>query len=262
MEVSLTDEDPSPKRAMYANMKASPLIGNNVVVDMRSDTVSQPTEEMRHAMATAVVGDDVFGEDPTTNELQQRFAQLFAKEAAIFVPSGCMANLISVMVHCSQRGAEAIVGDLSHIFLYEQGSSAHIAGVQLNTIPNEPDGTFCLNQFKRKIRGYDCHEPITALAVIENTHNMCGGKVIPIEFLDEFTKICRENSIKCHMDGARGTSTHAAYLNVPVSTNRYRFRFGCSVVLGKRLFGTVGSIVLGSQSFINVESHRMRKSFG
>ncbi|KAG4067197.1 hypothetical protein HA402_000188 [Bradysia odoriphaga] len=245
--------------AMYANMKASPLIGNNVVVDMRSDTVSQPTEEMRHAMATAVVGDDVFGEDPTTNELQQRFAQLFAKEAAIFVPSGCMANLISVMVHCSQRGAEAIVGDLSHIFLYEQGSSAHIAGVQLNTIPNEPDGTFCLNQFKRKIRGYDCHEPITALAVIENTHNMCGGKVIPIEFLDEFTKICRENSIKCHMDGARVFNA-AAYLNVPVSRIVRDFD-SVAVCLSKGCSAPVGSILLGSQSFIE-QAHRMRKALG
>ncbi|KAJ6639325.1 hypothetical protein Bhyg_12069 [Pseudolycoriella hygida] len=189
---------------MYTNRESLAVNESAVkMIDMRSDTVSLPTNEMRNAMASALVGDDVFGEDPTTNELQERFAKLFNKEAAIFVPSGSMANLISVMAHCSQRGSEAIVGDLSHIFLYEQGSSAHIAGVQLNTIANKPDGTFCLEQFKRKIRGDDCHEPITALAVIENTHNMCGGKVIPLTFLDEFTKICRQNSIKCHMDGAR-----------------------------------------------------------
>jgi len=245
---------------MYTNIKNSSVANsNNVVVDMRSDTLSQPTKEMRHAMATAEVGDDVFGEDPTVNELQRRFAKLFEKDAALFVPSGSMANLLSVMVHCSQRGTEAIVGDMSHIFLYEQGSAAHIGGVQLNTIPNEPDGTFCLNQFKRKIRGEDFHEPITALAAIENTHNMCGGKVIPIEFLDAFTKTCREHNIKCHMDGARIFNA-SDYLNVPVSRIVRDFD-SIAVCLSKGLSAPVGSILLGSNSFIK-QALRLRKAIG
>lgn len=166
------------------------------VVDIRSDTISQPTAEMRKAMFEAVVGDDVYHEDPTVKELEAKAAQLFKKEAGLFVPSGTMGNLLAIMVHCHRRGTEAIVGDLSHTFLYEQGGAAHIAGVQLATIKNKPDGTFCLNELKRKFRPDDCHEPSTALVIVENTHNMCGGRVLPLEWLDQLADICKKRSTK------------------------------------------------------------------
>lgn len=231
----------------------------NVVIDLRSDTVSHPTALMREAMANAIVGDDVYGEDPTVNELQRKCATLFGKEAALFVPSGTMGNLISIMVHCKNRGEEAIVGSLSHVFLYEQGSAASIGGVLLNPIENFPNGTFDLVKFKSKIRGTDCHEPKTRLGIVENTHNICGGKVIPLEWIDEFVKICREHNMLTHMDGAR-VFYAAEYLKVPVSRIARDFD-SLTFCLSKSLCAPIGSIIVGSKKFIE-QAHRIRKSLG
>lgn len=231
----------------------------STIVDLRSDTVSQPTSAMRTAMANAVVGDDVFGEDPTVKALEAKSAKLFEKEAALFVPSGTMANLISIMVHCGRRGDEAIVGDQTHIFLYEQGGAASLAGVLLNPIHNETDGTFSLDVFRNKIRGVDLHEPRTRLAVVECTHNMCGGKVLPLEWLDKFTGICKERGVATHMDGAR--VFHAAtYLNVPVARLSRDFD-SLTFCLSKSLCAPVGSVIVGSMEFIQAARHT-RKALG
>uniref|UniRef100_A0A182QXQ8 Aromatic amino acid beta-eliminating lyase/threonine aldolase domain-containing protein n=1 Tax=Anopheles farauti TaxID=69004 RepID=A0A182QXQ8_9DIPT len=229
------------------------------VVDFRSDTISAPTPSMRYAMFTAEVGDDVYGEDPTVRKLEERSAALFGKEAALFVPTGTMANLLAIMVHCSRRGTEAIVGDIAHGFLYEQGGAAQIAGVLLNTIHNNPDGTFCLNELVRKFRGFDVHEPDTTLVMVENTHNICGGKVLPLDWLEKLAAICREKGAKVHMDGARVFNA-AAYLDLPVSRVVRDVDSVC-FCLSKGLACPVGSILLGTKEFIK-EAHRLRKALG
>ncbi|XP_039596091.1 threonine aldolase 1 isoform X2 [Polypterus senegalus] len=156
-------------------------------VDLRSDTVTQPGPAMRRAMAEAEVGDDVYGEDPSVNKLQELAAHLFGMEASLFVPSGTMSNLISVMTHCQQRGEEIIVGDRAHLHVYEQGGSAQCAGVHARTVRNNPDGTFNLDEVESKIRHDfpDSHYPRTRLICVENTHNITGGRVLPHSFLKE-----------------------------------------------------------------------------
>ncbi|XP_049534182.1 uncharacterized protein LOC125950335 [Anopheles darlingi] len=249
---------------MYSQTAADEVGGdggaNNVrVVDFRSDTLSVPTPSMRQAIFEAVVGDDVYGEDPTVRKLEQRSAALFGKEAALFVPSGTMANLLAIMVHCSRRGTEAVVGDMAHGFLYEQGGAAQIAGVLLSTIRNNPDGTFCLNELSKKFRGFDVHEPDTVLVMVENTHNMCGGKVLPLDWLENLYKMCTEKGAKVHMDGARVFNA-AAHLNLPVSRIVRDVDSVC-FCLSKGLACPVGSVLVGSAEFIK-EAHRLRKALG
>ncbi|KRT82209.1 hypothetical protein AMK59_4384, partial [Oryctes borbonicus] len=174
------------------------------IVDLRSDTISRPTSAMREAMAKAIVGDDVYGEDPTVNLLIRKSCELFGKEDGVLVPSGTMANLIAIMVHCRERGSELICGDNSHTFRFEQGGPAQLAGVQQALVKNKEDGTFCLQEMYSRIRiNPDFHEPITSLIVVENTHNMCGGKILPLEWLDKLTNIAKSHNIAVHMDGAR-----------------------------------------------------------
>lgn len=234
-------------------------ISTHRIVDLRSDTVSLPTADMRQAMFEAELGDDVYGEDPTIIALEKKSARLLGKEAALFVPSGTMGNLIALMVHCQRRGSEAIVGNLSHVFLYEQGGAAHIANVLLNPIANAEDGTFCLTAFQEKFRGIDIHEPRTNLAIVENTHNMQGGKVIPLDWLDEFCRICKQNDIATHMDGARLFNA-ATYLKVPVDRVVRDFD-SVQFCLSKGLCAPVGSILVGTIDFID-EARRMRKALG
>jgi len=152
-------------------------------IDLRSDTVTQPTAEMREAMANAVVGDDVYGEDPTINRLQEMSAELMGKEAGLFVPSGTMGNLVAILSHC-QRGDEVILGDLAHTFLYEGGGMAALGGIQPHTIRNQPDGTLLLEDIRTAIRSDDIHQPTTRMITIENTHNRCGGT--PLTIANEF----------------------------------------------------------------------------
>lgn len=154
----------------------------------------------------------------------------------------------TVLVHCSSRGAEAIVGAQSHIFLYEQGGAAQLAGVQLSTIPNRADGTFCLDEFRRRIRMDDQHEPRTEMAAVENTHNMCGGRVLPLDWLAEWSQLCAERGIRRHMDGARVFNAAAA-LGVPVA-RLVRDVDSVSVCLSKGLGAPVGSVLLGGKEFI------------
>lgn len=230
------------------------------VVDLRSDTISKPTQKMRDAMRDAEVGDDVYNEDPTVKVLEARSASLLGKEAALFVPTGTMANLIAIMVHCSQRGSEMIAGDLSHTFLFEQAGCAQIAGVQLVTVVNKPDGTFSLKELKEKIRiNPDVHEPFTTLIVVENTHNMCGGKVVPISWIDELSIIVKEHKIALHMDGAR---LFNACVQSNVSPERLCKSFdSINFCMSKGLGVPLGALLVGSKTFIE-KSRRMRKVLG
>ncbi|HJO56835.1 MAG TPA: GntG family PLP-dependent aldolase, partial [Nitrospinaceae bacterium] len=152
------------------------------IIDLRSDTLTHPTETMRTAMAQADVGDDVFGEDPTVNRLEKLTAERIGKEAAVFVPSGTMGNLISMLSHCA-RGDEVILGDQSHIFLNEVGGIAALGGIQPHILPNEPDGTLNLKTLENSIRARDLHYPPTRLIALENTHNFCMGSPITPEYM-------------------------------------------------------------------------------
>ncbi|KAL0279393.1 UNVERIFIED_CONTAM: hypothetical protein PYX00_000966 [Menopon gallinae] len=229
------------------------------IVDLRSDTVSRPTEEMRKAMYEAVVGDDVYGEDPTVNKLQEKVAKLFCKEASIFLPTGTMGNLIAILAHSDRRGCEIISGDEAHTFLYEQGGPAQIGGVHTRTVPNLPDGTFDLNHLEKCIRGNDLHSPITSLIIVENTHNMCGGKVIPLKWLDELAALAQKYKIPLHMDGARIFNA-AVYLNVPVSKIVQKID-SVQFCFSKGLGCPVGSMLVGSKELI-MKAKRLRKVLG
>ncbi|KAJ3645990.1 hypothetical protein Zmor_023604 [Zophobas morio] len=230
------------------------------VVDLRSDTISKPTPEMREAMANAVVGDDVFGEDPTVAELERRSAELLGKEDALFVCSGTMANLIAIMVHCSHRGSEIISGDNGHTFRFEQGGPAQIAGVQTSLLKNNDDGTFNLDELRDSIRkNPDCHEPYTSLVILENTHNMCGGKVLPLNWIEKVRNLTKEYNLPVHMDGARVMNA-AVYLKVPVERVVRDVDTVC-FCLSKGLGAPIGSVLAGSKAFID-KSRRMRKVLG
>ena len=164
------------------------------IIDLRSDTVTQPTDEMRAAMAAAPVGDDVYGEDPTVNELQEVAAQMLGKEAGLFIPSGTMGNLIAVLAHC-QRGDEAIMGDLGHTFLFEAGGISALGGVFPHILKNQPDGSLAIADLQNAIRPDDIHQPPTKLVILENTHNRCGGTVLSSEYTQTVGKFAREKGL-------------------------------------------------------------------
>ncbi|KAL0983999.1 hypothetical protein UPYG_G00135710 [Umbra pygmaea] len=253
-----------PSRLYYETAKpVNSLAGDACVrrVDLRSDTVTKPGAAMRQAMAEAEVGDDVFGEDPTVNELQKMAADLFGMEAALYVPSGTMANLIAVMVHCRERGDEMIVGDLSHIHIYEQGGSAQLAGVHSTTVTNLPDGTFDLDQLESKIRhGYpDAHYPRSRLVCVENTHNIQGGRVLPLHFLQEVKSLADQYGVAVHMDGARVMNAAIAQKVAPSTI--LKNTHSVSVCLSKGLGAPVGTMLAGAQDFIS-RAVRCRKALG
>lgn len=253
-----------PTRGYYTGTTGHPAPDTEApprVVDLRSDTVTKPGPEMRRAMAEAEVGDDVMGEDPTVNELQKITADMFGMEAALFVPSGTMGNLIAVMVHCRERGDEMIVGDLCHIHVYEQGGSAQLAGVHSSTVNTLPDGTFSLEQLQSKIRhGYpDPHYPRSRLVCLENTHNIQGGRVLPLAFLQEVRALADDYGLSVHMDGARVMNAAVAQ-GVPPSTI-LQHTHSVSACLSKGLGAPVGSMLAGSQDFIS-KAIRCRKALG
>lgn len=227
------------------------------MIDLRSDTVTKPTPEMRKAMAEAVVGDDVFGEDETIQQLENRVAQMFQKDAALFFPSGTMSNLTSILSWCPQRGSEIIVGDKSHIFLFEQSGAAQFGGVSPRTVPNLPDGTFDLDTVKAAIRDDDIHEPSTKLICIENTHNACGGKVLPISFMKDLKALVPD--IPIHLDGARIWNAIYASRSTPPEIASYVDSL--SVCLSKGLGAPIGSLLVGPTDFIK-KARRIRKALG
>ncbi|KAK7082644.1 hypothetical protein SK128_016509 [Halocaridina rubra] len=229
------------------------------VVDMRSDTFTLPSQGMKEAMMAAPLGDDVFQEDPTVIELQNKMATLLEKEAALFVPTGTMGNLICVLNHCRSRGSEVILGNLSHVHIYEQGGISQLGGVHPRTLQNLPDGTFSLEELRKAVRKDDVHMPITELVCIENTHNVAGGRVLPLEWLDQLGSTCRELGLPLHMDGARLMNAAAA-MQVPPA-RIVRDCASVSVCLSKGLGAPVGSVIVGSQEFIT-KARRLRKVLG
>ncbi|MFZ5626053.1 MAG: low-specificity L-threonine aldolase [Bacillota bacterium] len=226
-------------------------------IDLRSDTVTQPTEEMRQAMARAEVGDDVYGEDPTVRRLEEKAAELFGKEAALLVPSGTMGNQLAVLAH-TQRGDEVIVEAEAHIFFYEVGGLGALAGVQTRTIRGEK-GVLPAARVREAIRLSDIHFPRTALICLENTHNRAGGTVMGLQEMEAIGQIGKEYQIPIHLDGARIFNA-ATYLGLPV---RVLTKDMDSVMfcLSKGLAAPIGSMLVGSAQFI-ARARRLRKMLG
>jgi threonine aldolase len=228
------------------------------IVDMRSDTITQPTPAMRQAMSEANVGDDVFGEDPTVNRLEEMVAEQLGKEAALFVASGTMANLVSLLTHCG-RGDEMILGDQSHMFFYEQGGSAALGGIHPCSLQNKPDGTMALADIEAAIRPDDIHFPRTKLIVLENTHNRCNGSPLAVNYMHSVAELARRNAMKLHVDGARLLNAATA-LGVDASA-LVAEADSVSICLSKGLAAPVGSVVSGNKDFIS-KARRNRKVVG
>ena len=224
-------------------------------IDLRSDTVTRPGSEMRQVMATAVVGDAVWGDDPTVTELETKTAQLLGKQAGLFVPSGTQANLCALMALC-QRGEEYIVGQNAHTYKYEAGGSAVLGSIQPQPLDFEPDGTLDLDLVRSKIKADDPHFAQTVLLSLENTHD---GKVLPMAYLCDARAFVDEMGLSLHLDGARVWNAAAA-LGVPVSDIAAHFD-SVSVCLSKGLGAPVGSVLVGDQQFIN-RANRWRKMLG
>jgi threonine aldolase len=228
------------------------------VIDLRSDTVTHPTPEMRKAMFEAEVGDDVYGEDPTVNRLEAMAAGMMGKQAALFVTSGTQGNLIAVLAHTS-HGDEIIVGDEAHIFWYEVGGASVLGGVVMHTIPTDSCGRLNPDDIDRAIRSKDIHNPQTTLICLENTHNRCGGAVLTTEYTDEVCSMAHERGLKVHLDGARIFNAAVA-LGVPASTLT-RNVDSVALCLSKGLSAPVGSLLCGSKHFVE-RARKFRKMLG
>ena len=227
-------------------------------IDLRSDTVTLPTEKMRQAMANAEVGDDVYGEDPTVNRLQAMAAERLGKEAGLFVASGTMSNLIAVLAHCG-RGDEAIMGDCAHTFVYEGGGTAALGGVHPHTIPNQPDGTLLLEDIRHAVREDDPHFPRSRLLILENTQNKCGGLSLSRDYMLEAAAVARESRLAVHLDGARLFNA-AVDQGVP-AVDLVDMVDSVTFCLSKGLCAPVGSVLCGTKDFI-AEAVRIRKQLG
>jgi threonine aldolase len=238
-------------------VKAGTNGASDGVVDLRSDTVTRPTAEMRAAMAAAEVGDDVYGEDPTVNRLEARAAQIFGKEAALFVPTGCMGNLIAIKVH-THHGDEVICDERSHVNLYELASMSAIAGC-MPRIARGDEGVLSWQQIEAVIRPRIYYDSQTALICLENTHNMWGGVIYPTARVNEICDRAHEASLKVHMDGARIFNAAVALgESVADMTRKVDSVMFC---LSKGLGAPVGSMLVGSQAFVE-KARIYRKMFG
>ncbi|RME90590.1 MAG: low-specificity L-threonine aldolase [Anaerolineae bacterium] len=227
-------------------------------VDLRSDTVTHPTPEMREAMAKAVVGDDVYGEDPTVNRLQEMAAAMVGQEAGLFVPSGTMGNLTAILAHCG-RGDEIIVGKRAHTFLYEAGGVSALGGVHSNQIMEQPDGSLALEDIQAAIRADDVHQPVTRLICLENTHNRCGGTFQTPAYTRRVCDFAHERGLKVHLDGARLFNAATAQ-GVP-ARDLTEGVDSVTFCLSKGLCAPVGSVLCGSREFI-ARARRIRKQLG
>ncbi len=228
------------------------------LIDLRSDTVTQPTPAMRTAMAKAPVGDDVYGEDPTVNRLQEMAAERMGKQAGLFVASGTMGNLTAILSHC-QRGDEAMLGNKAHTFLFEAGGISVLGGVHSCQLPNQPDGSLALEDIRSALRPDDPHDPISRLICLENTHNRCGGTYQTVEYTRQVAGFAHEHGLSVHLDGARIFNAAAALgvsardLAEPVDSVTF--------CLSKGLCAPVGSVLCGTREFI-AKAKRVRKMVG
>jgi threonine aldolase len=227
------------------------------MIDLRSDTVTKPTAEMLEAMMSAQVGDDVFAEDPTVNALQEKAAKMFGHEAALFCPSGTMTNQIAINAHTSP-GDEVICSELAHIYLYEGGGIAKNSGASVRLLPGDR-GRFKADQIEPNINADDPHHPITTLVAVEDTCNKGGGACYDLDELKKIKAVCEKNNLQLHLDGAR-------VFNSLVKTGYDKVEYGqifnsISICLSKGLGAPVGSLLIGSKSFIR-KAHRIRKSMG
>jgi threonine aldolase len=226
-------------------------------IDLRSDTVTKPSTAMREAMMKAEVGDDVYSEDPTVNRLQNLIAEMFGKEASLFVPSGTMGNEVCIKVH-TQPGDEIIVEQDSHIFIYETAAPSLLAGVQVMPIPGR-SGNMTVEQIKNTIRPKAYYLPPTKLICIENTHGRSAGSIIPLDEIKRIRNLSLNENIKMHLDGARLWNASVAS---GVSLKEYALYFdSLSVCFSKGLGAPIGSIIIGSEEFIQ-RARVYRKIFG
>ena len=232
--------------------------GKMPFIDFRSDTITWPTAKMRQAMANADVGDDVYEEDPTVIRLEKLSAGRMGKEAGLFVPSGTMGNLVSVLTHCG-RGDEVILGDISHTFVYEAGGISALGGVFPHTLPNQPDGKLKLEDIRSAIRPDNVHFPKTRLVILENTHNRCGGAVLDEDYTRQVADIAHQAGFPLHLDGARIFNA-SVVLGRPVRELTAKFD-SVMVCLSKGLGAPVGSLLVGSKEFIE-EGRLVRKMLG
>jgi threonine aldolase len=228
------------------------------VIDLRSDTVTKPSDAMRKAMARAEVGDDVYGEDPTVNRLQDMAAAMLGKKAALFVPSGTMANQLSIRIQ-TQPGQEVIVESKSHIVRYEQGAAGALSGVQLHWVTGER-GLMTAEQIEAAIRPKDPYSITTALICLENTHNAGGGTIYPLSTIERIREVAIRHGIPMHLDGARLFNAVAATTLPPAS---YAQNFETvSLCLSKGLGAPVGSLILTNDSALIDKVRRFRRMYG
>ena len=239
----------------YGSAAAQGPPGGPPLVDLRSDTVTRPTPAMRQAIANAPVGDDVFGDDPTVNALQDRIAALLGFEAALFMPSGTASNLCALLAHCG-RGDEYIVGQLAHTYRYEGGGGAVLGGIQPQPVPQQPDGTLLLADIEAAIKPDDAHFARSRLLTLENTWN---GRVLPADYLAQATALARQHGLATHLDGARLFNAAVAS-GVPAGQIASQFN-SVSVCFSKGLGAPAGSALCGSREFIQ-RAHRLRKLTG
>jgi threonine aldolase len=228
------------------------------IIDLRSDTVTHPTDAMRRAMFEAEVGDDVFGEDPTINRLETMAAQKMGKEAALFTVSGTMSNLVAVLTH-TRHGNEIILGSESHIFLNEVGGAAALGGVMVHTIPNDSDGRLTLADIENAIRDKNIHYPETTLLCLENTQNRCGGAVLTPEYTQQAAALAHGHGMKVHLDGARIFNAAVA-LGIPAVELTGQVD-SVGFCLSKGLSAPIGSVLCGSKEFIE-RARKKRKMLG
>ncbi|MFN0095537.1 MAG: low-specificity L-threonine aldolase [Dehalococcoidia bacterium] len=228
------------------------------LIDLRSDTVSRPTPAMRAAMAAAEVGDDVFGDDPTVNRLEAVAAERVGKQAAMYVPSGTMANLLAVMTH-TRPGEEILLGDQCHVFAYEVAGAARLGGLLTHPLKNLPDGTLAADDIRQAIREPGLHTPKTSLLCLENTHNRCGGAAIPGSTVAALAGVAHAGGLRVHLDGARLFNAQTA-LETPAAALAASAD-SVSFCLSKGLGCPVGSLLCGTKDYI-AEARRNRKMLG
>ena len=228
------------------------------IIDLRSDTITLPTEKMRQAMYEAELGDDVYGEDPTVNKLEQLAASMLKKEAALFTSSGTMSNLLAVLTH-TRPGDEIILGSEAHMFWYEVGGAAALGGVIMRTVANDEYGQMDFGAVEEAIRSENIHYPKTTLLCLENTHNRCGGTILTPDYTSTIAGLAHEHDLRVHLDGARIFNAAIA-LDIPASELVKPVDSVC-FCLSKGLSAPVGSLLCGTEEFVE-KARRWRKMVG